>query len=252
MRIDQLNLVIRPRHPFEAADLGVRLLQQNWLSVYRVWLLLMLPMVALMVLLEHLTGRLLGIALLWWLKPLFDYLALWILSRAVFGGRPGVRECLTAMETFPRCGLFGALTTRRFSLSRGYVLPVRLLEDLTGAALESRIATIRYNQTGRSRWLIQIFMAAELSILCGLLSLVVWFAPTFQDLSIVDDFVQATAGDWKRDLMVLMYGLAVTLVEPFYVAAAFLLYLNRRTDLEAWDIEIAFRQLADRLTGETR
>jgi hypothetical protein len=30
-------------------------------------------------------------------------------------------------------------------------------------------------------------------------------------------------------------------LEPFYVAAGFCMYLNRRVELEAWDIEQAFR-----------
>jgi hypothetical protein len=39
----------------------------------------------------------------------------------------------------------------------------------------------------------------------------------------------------------------LTLIEPFYVAAGFTLYLNRRTWLEGWDMEIGFRRLAQRL-----
>jgi hypothetical protein len=37
--------------------------------------------------------------------------------------------------------------------------------------------------------------------------------------------------------------------EPIYVACGFSLYLNRRTVLEAWDIELVFRQLRKRLNG---
>jgi hypothetical protein len=33
------------------------------------------------------------------------------------------------------------------------------------------------------------------------------------------------------------YALAVFAIEPFYVAAGFAMYLNRRAELEAWDIE---------------
>ena len=36
------------------------------------------------------------------------------------------------------------------------------------------------------------------------------------------------------------------LLEPFYVAAGFGLYLNRRTLLEGWDIEVALRRIAER------
>jgi hypothetical protein len=43
------------------------------------------------------------------------------------------------------------------------------------------------------------------------------------------------------------FTLATIVIEPFYAAAGFALYLNRRTWLEAWDVEIAFRRLGSRL-----
>ena len=44
-----------------------------------------------------------------------------------------------------------------------------------------------------------------------------------------------------------LYMIAVTVIEPFYVGAGFGLYLNSRTHLEGWDIELTFRRLASRL-----
>jgi len=41
----------------------------------------------------------------------------------------------------------------------------------------------------------------------------------------------------------------MAIVEPFFVGAGFALYLNRRTQLEAWDIELAFRRIARRLAA---
>ena len=38
------------------------------------------------------------------------------------------------------------------------------------------------------------------------------------------------------------YALAVLFLEPYYVAAGFAMYLNRRAELEAWDIEQEFRR----------
>ncbi|MEO8779468.1 MAG: DUF4129 domain-containing protein, partial [Rhodanobacter sp.] len=38
-----------------------------------------------------------------------------------------------------------------------------------------------------------------------------------------------------------------SVIEPLYVACGFALYLNRRTQLEAWDIDLAFRRLRARL-----
>ena len=40
----------------------------------------------------------------------------------------------------------------------------------------------------------------------------------------------------------LAYAIAVLFLEPFYVAAGFGMYLNRRAELEAWDIEQEFRR----------
>jgi len=41
--------------------------------------------------------------------------------------------------------------------------------------------------------------------------------------------------------------ISLSIIEPFYVASGFSLYLNRRTHLEAWDIELKFRSLAKRV-----
>ena len=39
-----------------------------------------------------------------------------------------------------------------------------------------------------------------------------------------------------------LYALIVLFLEPFYVAAGFGMYLNRRAELEAWDLEQEFRR----------
>jgi hypothetical protein len=44
----------------------------------------------------------------------------------------------------------------------------------------------------------------------------------------------------------LVYAAVLLFLEPFYVAAGFALYLNRRTLLEGWDIEVALRRIAER------
>jgi hypothetical protein len=50
-------------------------------------------------------------------------------------------------------------------------------------------------------------------------------------------------GSQVLDLVVtLAYAITIAFVEPFYVASGFALYLNRRAELEAWDIEQEFRR----------
>ena len=43
-------------------------------------------------------------------------------------------------------------------------------------------------------------------------------------------------------VMTLSYLAVVLFLEPFYVAAGFAMYLNRRVVLEAWDIDQEFRR----------
>jgi hypothetical protein len=65
--------------------------------------------------------------------------------------------------------------------------------------------------------------------------------------------VNAAAGEWLwlEHLSNLLYVLILIIWEPTYVACGFTLYLNRRTALEAWDIELVFRRLRQRLSGIT-
>jgi hypothetical protein len=40
----------------------------------------------------------------------------------------------------------------------------------------------------------------------------------------------------------LAYAIVIAFLEPFYVAAGFAMYLNRRAELEAWDVEQELRR----------
>ncbi len=77
--------------------------------------------------------------------------------------------------------------------------------------------------------------------MAALLSLVFWFAPP----GVGFDFASLFAGEAALPaqwLSSLAYMLAVLFLEPFYAAAGFGMYLNRRAELEAWDIEQEFRR----------
>ena len=51
-----------------------------------------------------------------------------------------------------------------------------------------------------------------------------------------------TSIPWMLIVTSSLITLTVLLLEPFYVSAGFGMYLNRRTELEAWDIEQEFRR----------
>jgi hypothetical protein len=75
----------------------------------------------------------------------------------------------------------------------------------------------------------------------GLLSLVFWFGSPGEGF----DFQSLFSGEshvMAQLLASIAYLLTVLFLEPFYVAAGFGMYLNRRAELEAWDIEQEFRR----------
>ncbi len=75
----------------------------------------------------------------------------------------------------------------------------------------------------------------ELFLMAGLISLSAWFTPGLRDIAALRFlFEQNLLADGLRYAA---HASAVLFVEPFYVAAGFAMYLNRRVELEAWDVE---------------
>lgn len=250
MQLADLRLAVRPRLPYEAVDLGVRLAQSEAALLWRVWFAVSLP-----VLLLALAGTLLlnnGFVylLLWWLKPLYDYALLTVLSRRVFGHTPTLRETLRLLAGSWRHGLFGHLTWRRLSMSRAYLLPVWLLENLPAPQRQARLTLLRQNYSGKARWLHTVMLHFEAFLMLAAISLLFWFAPEGMSGDLWDIFSGDSDNRFVYLTQALAYFCALSVVEPFYVAAGFTLYLNRRTELEAWDLELAFRRLRERLDSQ--
>ena len=109
MDLDKISIAMRPRSHREAMDLGLRLLQNNWRALYRPWLLFILP---LFLLLNILFSSHMWIAALviWWLKPLYDRILLFVLSRSLFADAPGTGQTLAALPGLMKKGLFWQLT----------------------------------------------------------------------------------------------------------------------------------------------
>ena len=85
------------------------------------------------------------------------------------------------------------------------------------------------------------FSLAETALALALVSLVFWFAPSGED-SNVGRYFSGQAAAFIAVAAALAYAAVVAFLEPFYVAAGFAMYLNRRAELEAWDIEQEFRR----------
>jgi hypothetical protein len=241
-----MSVRLRPRNAWEALDLGLELVRTNARALYGTWLLAYVPVAALVI--AVLWERpFLAWLVLWWLKPLFDRLALAVTARRLFGDAAPARAVVGSLPAIAwRSGIIGALTWRRFDFARSLHLPVYQLERLSGKAARTRIRVLDREARGPAVWLSFLFLMTELIFGLGVSLLITFLVPvqapvgTLLEGWFLGRFDQGVTGT-------VLGALAACVVEPFYVACGFTLYLQRRTMLEGWDIELRFRQLTERV-----
>jgi hypothetical protein len=240
VRIDSLALQMRPRAPHEAADLGVRLCQAHAGEVYRCYLVVAVPM-ALLALSLFEVRPWLPIMVMWFAKPWLDRTVLFVLARAAFGQETKVRDLWRDQRTVWWSRFVTTWTWLRLSPWRAFTLPVYQLEGHSLFQIRRRVRQLRRRHSGAALMVTLAFSCAETGLMAALLSLVFWFAPpgVGYDYESLFAGVAALPAQWLASLA---YLLAVLFLEPFYAAAGFGMYLNRRAELEAWDIEQEFRR----------
>jgi hypothetical protein len=240
MRIDALILRLRPRTPLEAADLGARLCQRVSRSVYSCYFMVALPAAALS-LASFAIAPWLPALLLACSKPWLDRTILFVLARAAFGQPTAPGDLWRAQREVWWRQLLYTLIVRRLSPWRSYTQPVYQLEGLSIRDARRRVRQLRRRRSNSALLMSIAFAVAEGALALALLSLVYWFAPTEHPISPMA-FVDPESDSALALLPSVCYALAILFLEPFYVAAGFAMYLHRRAELEAWDIEQEFRR----------
>ena len=251
MRLTDASVVIRPRTSWEAMDLGILMARKHRLLLMGSWALVTLPV---FILLTTLLWKYPSMAMFvfWWLKPAFDRLPLYILSKALFGEAPSLKQAVRQWPRLLKGQLLASLTWRRLSLSRSFVMPVSQLEGLDGPARQKRLGVLLQRNAGAARWLTTIGVHLEIGLWFGCMALFYLFIP--QQVELGWDWQRLALSSssealWLEHLGNAFYALVLVFWEPIYVACGFSLYLNRRTVLEAWDIELVFRRLRQRLSS---
>jgi len=251
MRLTDISVALRPRSTWEAMDLGVLLARRHAGLLLASWALVSLPLFALFSLLLWQSPSW-ALLLFWWLKPAYERLPLYILSHALFGDTPTLKQALKAWPRLLKPQLLASLSWRRFSPTRSFDLPVLQLEGLSGQARSQRLVVLGQRDAAGATWLTLVGAHLEMALWFGLITLLYLLLPQqmTQDLD-WQRLVNAAGGDWLwlEHLSNGLYALLLIVWEPVYVACGFTLYLNRRTALEAWDIELVFRRLRQRLSG---
>lgn len=248
MRIDKLAVSLRARNPWESFDLGLALARHTGINLFAAFALPYCVFAGLVNLATwgHPT---IAILIVWWMKPLFDRIALQVLSQSVFGEAPGWRATLHHWRTIPISGLGYALTLGRFDFARSFHLPVLQLEGQSGRARRDRLRLLDRRARGHAVWLTVVVVHFIYVLIFGLDGLIklLWPGGAAPGLGLGELFggggEPALASQY---LFNAIYLVAECVLEPLYVAAGFSLYLSRRTALEGWDLEVAFKRLAAR------
>lgn len=247
MQLDRVAIALRPRQGWEAVDLGFRMAAHWARPVWTVCIVIVWPL-ALALSFALAAEPWVAALIIWWLKPVYDRFLLHVLSRAVFGAPPGLAQTLGAWRDILQPALLGSLLTRFFDFSRSFSLPVLQLERQTGKPARARRKLLKQRAGAHASGLTLICINLEAIIFSGLIVSASLLVP---DAQLSADTGGSSAELWEIDQWwtwsdTLVYVLALTLIEPFYVAAGFALYLNRRVMLEGWDVELALRGMAQR------
>lgn len=252
MRLEDMTVALRPRQPWEAVDLGCATVRRDFGRIMALWASTVFPLwIVVCVLMRSMPVWI--PLVVWWLKPLYDRVPLFFLSRAAFGVRPGFMETWKKWPRLWFANFLPALLWRRLSFIRSFALPAQMLEGLRGAAVNRRVKTLAMDGGGSGFSLSYAFSKIEFVAWIGLMWGTYGLLP---DTARPDWDGLFSAFDVENTIpdAFLWWGAAchmviVTLIEPFYVGAGFGLYLNCRTRIEGWDVELAFRRMATRLTS---
>lgn len=250
MRIDDLQVVLRPRGGFQAADLGMALVRANARVIWCAWLAIVLPAAIVLNLAGWYWDKLwLAGLLLWWLKPVFERVPLYVVSRAAFGQQVGIAHTLRAQGQFGLGSLPGYLLWRRFGMARSLMMPVDMLEGGKASLRRQRRHGLLndYGMAALVTWLmchIELLLGVGIIALSGLMVPPDMLGDAARELW---EIIRSGDNTYSSLAMNVLQVIAMSVIGPLYVGAGFGLYLDARTRREAWDIELGLRRLRQRL-----
>lgn len=248
MQLEGARAQLRARSHSEAGDLGILLLRDLWRPAAAAWLIFVLPLqVCIVMACSGIEEGWVYFAL-WWLKPV--YARAWgvVLGQGLFGSPPTGLGLWRALWQQGRRGLFGDLLWRRPDPARTIFLPVTLLEGLVGAGARRRRRNLVEGHTASLWSAMTSCLLIEFAVFCGLVAGGAMLLP--DEIAGYENVFGLR--DWGGDrsyALIAAYAAAIAVAEPLFIASGFGLYINRRTTLEGWDVELTFRRMAQRLAS---
>ncbi|MEM9479972.1 MAG: hypothetical protein AAGA58_10000 [Verrucomicrobiota bacterium] len=142
-------------------------------------------------------------------------------------------------------------------MKRSFVMPIKELEGLKGVDYRSRRSDLDRAGSSEAQWLTSLCLLLEHFFAFALIYFVSSSLPSTAppDPQAYMGFLYEVMMTGELDLELwFVIGVfcawiaAMTLTEHLYVAGGFGLYLNARTQLEGWDVELSFRRIASRVS----
>lgn len=247
MELSKISTVVRPRSKWEATDLGFKMASQWARPLIYGWLMITLPFFVLLQWLLVDYGPA-AILVFWWLKPFYERIQLGYLSFRLFGEESSLKQQFKRWRSLVTRQWLATLLWRRLSPHRSYLLPIVQLENLSGLARQRRLALFDGPNQQAALWLMLVCVHLESFIAIAVYALLYFLVPS--EMALEASFFEALFG--MPVITNCIAYIAMALVAPFYVTSGFSLYLNQRTRIEGWDIEIAFRRMVARQTTKPR
>ncbi|MCP4597237.1 hypothetical protein [Neptuniibacter sp.] len=245
MNLTELQIKAELRSKWQAIDLGIAMAKRWYLPMFLSWLI---PAVIIFTGMNIFFWESPWVAILtvWWLKPLFDRLPLFLLSRYLFNEATFKQLNLKSLFKLYCFDLLSALTWRRLDFRRSFSLAITILEKQKGLKRSKRYSLLQQGCGNAATWLTLVLVHLEMLVCLGFISLIILFIP--QDINW--DFFRTILDNSLlfEHIYNSIYVVSVCLIAPFYVACGFSLYINRRIELEAWDLELIFRHSMEKRT----
>jgi len=244
---NQIDKTLSPTSSWQAIDNGILFAKSYYSSVWKPLIFLLLFTALLLILLLPENYIQWVVFIIWWLKPLYERIILGIYSESMTGTKVRFVDSLRKTTKY----IFGTslwrdLTINRISLIRTFKLPVYQLEKQTGQAAKNRLKVLSPSTANRAANLTFLAVHLEMLVTITILSMV-WYLIPQEIISTIFNGNFTGEGHSFQLITIILYCITLLVLEPFYVASGFNLYLNKRVILEGWDIEIGFKNLVNRV-----
>ncbi len=244
MDLNRINARLAPRSCWQAVDFGTRLYRRWWRQGALVWLVFTALPFALLAGYGAATRSVWPMLVFWWLKPLWERPLLAFYSRALFGDYPSPWTLLRTFRSYGVNGLAGQLTWRRLSPMRGFLTGVWQLEGSKGDKASGRLSVLLRPPSQRAGTLTLTVLTLEHMMTVALVVLAITLVPWQFNLEFSVWFQEQSRLQWA--FANLAWYLVLMVTEPLYVATSFALYLNQRTWLEGWDLQLGLTRIGER------